>query len=286
MSNLSKSIITSASNKFAPSLLNMLGSFEKNCPNHPHIYIYDLGISSFIKKEILKFNNVSIIEIPHFVPFWRSCYTWKTYILNTPLADLNFYIDAGCQILQPLDAVFEQIEKNGYYLVSQGKEVFAKDIIPTEYIELFDIESSKLDSDIIAAGLFGFKKDDVQIKNITTHLFQAGISGLCLGFSKKDQWKNKGKNKNIFLRNCNLFRHDTTVLTLLIIKYFNNPTVQKIELFDGQKSNNPDQLIWNLRMNYNELECIMYEKLSFISNVLLRIFIQSKKLRLWAKGIK
>ena len=283
MNNLSKCIITSASNKFVPSLLNMLGSFEKNYPDHPHIYIYDLGISSFIKKDILKFKEVSIINVPHFVPFWRSCYTWKTYILNTPLADLNFYIDAGCQILRPLSEVFEKIEKNGYYLVGQGKEVFAKDITPKEYIELFEIPADKLNHEVVAAGIVGFKKNDEQIKKVTSVLYDAGVTGLSLGFSKKDLWKNKGKNKNEFLRDCLLFRHDTTLLTLFVIKYLKGATIESLDLFQGHITGDPNQLVWNLRMNYSKLDYLNTSNLSLLSRIFIYTFINAKKVKTWIR---
>jgi len=261
----------------------MLGSFEKNYPDHPHIYIYDLGISSFIKKDILKFKEVSIINVPHFVPFWRSCYTWKTYILNTPLADLNFYIDAGCQILRPLSEVFEKIEKNGYYLVGQGKEVFAKDITPKEYIELFEIPADKLNHEVVAAGIVGFKKNDEQIKKVTSVLYDAGVTGLSLGFSKKDLWKNKGKNKNEFLRDCLLFRHDTTLLTLFVIKYLKGATIESLDLFQGHITGDPNQLVWNLRMNYSKLDYLNTSKLSLLSQIFIYTFINAKKVKTWIR---
>jgi hypothetical protein len=157
MQNKSKAIITSASNKFFPSLLNMIGSMKQNYPDHPHIYVYDLGLSSFCINQLKSFENVTVLEIPRFVPFWRSCYTWKTYILKSPLADLNFYIDAGNQILKSLDGLFDKIDQNGYLLVSQGPEVSVSDITPRDYFDIFDVSHDLGNKEIIAAGIFGFK---------------------------------------------------------------------------------------------------------------------------------
>lgn len=280
--NNSRCIITSASDKYFPSLLNMLGSFKANYPDHPQIYIYDLGLSAPFKKEILKIAHVTILDIPHFVPFWRSCYTWKTYILNTPLAESNFYIDAGCQILQPLDAVFEKIEQNGYLLVSQGPEVLTYEIVPKDYSEIFDIEDRNLNSEIIAAGLFGFKKDS-SIGIVTQKLYNAGQAGLCLGFSQGELWKNKGKNRNIFIRNCLRFRHDTTLLTIFVLKYMKQAVVESIENFDGNKSGRPEQLLWNLRMNYTALEYLNILNLNIFTKIYLNLFLKAKMINLWIK---
>ncbi len=281
----SKCIITSTSNKFYPSFMNMLGSMKVNYPNHPHIYVYDLGLSPFLKKEIEQIENVSVLSVLHFVPFWRSCYTWKTYILNNPLRDLNFYIDAGCQILKPLDTIFEKIEKNGYLLVSQGNEVFVRDVTPLEYISLLDIDEGKLQNEIITAGIVGFKKDS-EITNVLKRLYDAGVSGLCLGFSEMDQWKNKGKNKNDFIRNCKLFRHDTTLLTVIVLKYLQHPIIESIENFSGSKTGNPEQLLWNLRMNYSKLEYIDIIHLSLKAKIFLNLFLKAKKINKWIKSKK
>ena len=132
---MDKAIITSASNKFFPSLINLLGSIKKNYPNHPKIFVYDLGLFWMFRKELEQIENVEVLNIPHFCKFWRSCYTWKTYILSHPLSDLNFYLDAGTQILRPLDEIFLEIEKDGYFAVSQ--EVPLSLICPLEYKSLF-----------------------------------------------------------------------------------------------------------------------------------------------------
>lgn len=264
----------------------MLGSIKVNYPNHPHIYVYDLGLSSFLKRDIRqKFENVTILDMPRFTPFWRSCYTWKTHILKSPLADANFYIDAGCQILRPLDGVFEKIEQNGYLLVSQGKEVLTRDIVPQEYADMLDFPNAKLDTEMVAAGLFGFKKNHA-IEAVTEKVYAAALCGLCLGFSQGELWKNKGKNRTAFVRNCPKFRHDTTLLTMFVLKYIEHPIIESIENFEGNKTGKPEQLIWNIRMNYSNLEHLDAVSLSFPTKIFLKTFILAKKINLRLKGIK
>lgn len=282
MKNNSKSIITSASNKFFPSLINFIESIKENYPNHPTIYVYDLGLNLILKREIEKMRNVEIIKIPHFIKYWRSCYTWKTYILNTSITDLNIYIDSGCQILKPLDELFEKVNNQDYLLVSQGSEVLMEDVTPKEYIEIFDLNNDILKKEIIAAGIFGFKKDS-KIMRVTEQLYDYGISGLCLGFSKNEQWKNKGVNRNDFIRNCRMFRHDTTVLSMIVFKYLENPKIESVEKFSGEKLNHPEQLIWNLRMNYKKLDYIKNANLNILAKIFIYLFLKAKALNYFIK---
>jgi len=280
--NTKKAIITSASNKYFPSLINFIGSIKVHYQNHPTIYVYDLGLNFLFKKEITQIEGVKILEIPKFTNHWRSCYTWKTYILNTPIADLNFYIDSGCQILKPLDEIFEKINTQGYLFVSQGKEVLMKDITPLEYLGLLDIDNEILNNEVVAAGIFGFKNNS-KIKEITSKLYDSGLSGLCLGFSKNEQWKNKGVNKNDFVRDCKMFRHDTTLLSLFIYKNQNQYIIEDIDNFSGDKDTKEGQILWNMRMNYSSLDYV-YNRYSenlivhSINRVYIFIFMILKKI--------
>ncbi len=273
-------IITSASDKFFPSLLNFLGSIDKNYPNHPDVYVYDLGLFSTFKKELESIPWVHLMEMPHFVPHWRSCYTWKTYALNTPLSELNLYLDAGCQVLQSLDPLFEKINTQGYLAVSQGPAVRIKDITPADYVERFFLPKDKLDSEIIAAGLFGFKKDPA-IKAVTEKLYQAGINKDCLGFSQAELWKNKGLNKTEFVRDCKMFRHDTTMLSIFLYANIPDLIVEPAEHFSNVKENSPTQYLWSFRMNYKNLEYLheIHKSLwSKINRVYVHLFIFLKSI--------
>lgn len=245
-------IITSASTKFFPSLINLLGSIEKNYPNHPDVYVYDIGLFFTMRKELESISWVHILDVPHFVPHWRACYTWKTHILNTPLTENNLYIDAGCQVLRSLDEIFKKIDTQGYVTVSQGSTVTIQDITPKEYINLYNLSTEDVQSQVITAGIFGFKKDSV-ITEITKRLYESGIIGLCLGFSKTELWKNTGVNKTNFIRDCKMFRHDTTMLTVLLKEKIKNAFIEPVENFSPEQHSSSTQYLWNLRLNYNRL---------------------------------
>ncbi len=227
--------------------------------------------------------NVFLRSIPHFAPHWRSCYTWKTYILNTPIADLNLYIDAGTQILKPLDELFAKIDTQSYLAVSQGSEVSIRDITPSDYITRFNISESTLDQEVIAAGIFGFKKNSL-IRDINEHLYEYGKEGLCVGFSKAELWKNKGVNKNAYIRDCKMFRHDTTLISILLRTHIPNITVEPLANFAGYNSHAPSQFMWSVRLNYTHLDYISprhihihkMNKWVYINRILVKIFILTK----------
>ncbi len=276
-------IITSASNKFFPSLLNLLGSIEKNYPNHPDVYVYNLGLFFTFKKELQKIPWIHILEIPNFVSHWRSCYTWKTYILNKPLSKNNLYIDAGCQILKSLDDLFEKIESQNYLAVSQGSDVNLRDITPKDYIQIYRLDNHTLKQQVITAGIFGFK-DNSTIKDVTEELYISGLNKLCLGFSSSELWKNKGINKNDYIRDCKIFRHDTTLISILLRTKISNINVEPINLFSS-KLESSEQYIWNFRLNYKNLNFVKYNILNkkfnlygIINRIFVYIFIFIKKI--------
>ncbi len=272
-----RALITSASDKFFPSLLNLIGSLKANYPNHPTLYVYDLGLNSIYKKQLIEL-GIELRTVPPFVDHWRSCYTWKTYILKTPLARLNFYIDAGCQILKSLDALFDSIDTQGYVLVSQGHDVLLGEVTPDSYFNIFDVDGEFKKKEVIAAGLFGFKKGHEDIEKVTHGLYDAGTMGLCLGFSKGELWKNKGKNKNLFVRDCDKFRHDTTVISLLVYKHIQNPVIESVELFSGEQTGKDSQYLWNLRMNYSNLQYASTLPLSQATRAMLWAFMKAKRI--------
>lgn len=251
---MEKCIITASSNRFFPSLLNLIGSIKANYPNHPRIYVYSLGLLPIFKKELLGMENLEIIEMPHFCSFWRSCYTWKTYIFSQPLAELNLYLDAGTQVLRPLHEIFAQIKERGYFVVTQGGVL--NTIAPSEYKQIIGLGNEFDQETYIAAGMFGFNRNAVNVQLALSQSYQAALAGLCLGWSKSERRRNHGRDKSIFVRDCELFRHDQTLLNIFLRKYLGNFYVNDVRKYGGLQSSHdhPEQLIWHLRRNYVTLD--------------------------------
>ncbi len=245
---MDKAIITSCSTKYFIRLINLLGSIKINHPSHPKIYVYDLGLLPAFRKELEKIDSVEVLKMPHFCNFWRSCFPWKTYIFAHPIAKLNFYLDAGCQVLRPLDEIFGAIDEDDYFTVDQGVEL--KNIIPKEYKDLFELDDSYDALNTVTAGIFGFKNIPY-INTILGKLHNWALAGLCLGFSPKEQWRNKGKNKNVFIRNCKMFRHDLTLLNIVLRKNIQNLKIHDFKKHGSDLSlyEHPHQLILNFHLN-------------------------------------
>ena len=251
---MERCIITACSNKFFPSVLNLIGSIKSNYPNHPKIYVYSVGLISVFKNELKKIDNVELLEMPHFCLFWKKCYTWKPYIFNNPPAELNLFLDAGNQILKPLNEIFDQIEERNYFAVSQGGKL--EEIVPQEYKKLLDFHEKYKNDVYIASGIFGFKKSNEIMKNILSKIYEEALCGLCLGYSSEEQRRNSGRDKTFFIRGCRTFRHEQTLLNIKMRNNFGDFYINSLEKYAGWKSPNedPEQLIWNLRRNYKKLE--------------------------------
>lgn len=258
-----KALITSCSNKFFPSMINLLGSIKVNYPNHPPIYIYDLGLFYTFRKELEMIEGVNVIDMPHFCPHWRACYTWKTYIFAHPVAELNFYIDAGCQVLKPLDEDFEFIEKNKLLLIDI--ETTIKDLVPTDYKVMFGADCDFDNEKTFNAGIIGFS-NETKVNIFFKRAYNCAKAGLTLGFSENSMWRNKGKNKSIFIRDCLLFRHDQTIINLMYQLYYQDKN-ENFLTYDkyhyARKNFVSDQKIWHLRTQWKELE---FTKISLLHN--------------------
>lgn len=246
-----RAIITAASNKFFPLLINFLTSIKLNYPDHPRIYVYNLGLLPIFREEIKAIENVELVAMPHFCNHWRSCYTWKTYIFSHPIARNNFYLDAGCQVLGDFGEDFDTIEREEVLLIDQGQSFGA--VVPDSYKEIFDLPESINNLETFA-GTLGFK-DTLRNKRIFGKVYNAAIAGLALGFSSNDAWRNRGKDKNIFVRDCTIFRHDLTLLNIFFRKEFEDRLiVYPVDKYHGRRLNSPLQKIWQIRLNYSYLE--------------------------------
>lgn len=217
-------------------------------PDHPPIFVYNLGLPWLFVQELENMDGVSVLPLPRFTPHWRACYTWKTYILSHPLADQNVYLDAGVQVLEPLTELFELIERDGYFFVDQGHDVTLADVTPSDFIQKYGVNASMLNTKIITAGIVGFSRSPL-VGRIMDELYQAGKDGDCLGFSRRDWWRSRGPNRTHVVRDCKAFRHDTTILSLLVRTRMPQAHVQDLSLFEGHITGRK-QYICNIRLNY------------------------------------
>ena len=156
-------IITAASEKYASSLFALIGSLNCNYPSHPPVVVYDIGLEEK-SLAFLKYAGIEVRSVPPFCEHWRRHYTWKIWCINDIQTENVIWIDAGLCVLNNLDDIIQEIDKNGYFLVKSD--------------QLLDWEASKescegcgvdysfrLGKFTFGGGLFGAKKQGI-IKNI------------------------------------------------------------------------------------------------------------------------
>ena len=115
LENKEKLIITGASQSYGPSVLALLGSLTLNWPEHPPVLVYDLGLNEEILAILLE-NHIAVRKVPPFVPHWRKHFTWKVWAWNDAPARDILWLDAGVVMLQPIDDVFDAIDRLGYFI--------------------------------------------------------------------------------------------------------------------------------------------------------------------------
>ena len=107
-------IITAASAIYGSSLLAMIGSLDRNWPEHPPLIVYDIGLDTRTL-DALKRHGIEVRLVPAFCPHWRLHFTWKIWCWHEAPADSVLWLDAGLTVLRPLDEVFTAIDAIGYF---------------------------------------------------------------------------------------------------------------------------------------------------------------------------
>jgi len=127
---------TAADSTYFKELLNLIGGIHKNNYDQlEEIAIFNLGLSQSEIDHLASIEKVSLHEVEKTHPdlltsFQRTpqgkrvpgWYAWKPVIIKQALELYPFvvYIDAGTTVLRPLDLLFKEIKKNGYFLCSCG----------------------------------------------------------------------------------------------------------------------------------------------------------------------
>jgi len=220
-----KIIISGASKSFGPSLLALLGSLTLNWPEHPPVLVYDLGLDEEILA-ILHENHINVRRVPPFVPHWRKHFTWKVWCWNDAPARDVLWLDAGVVVLQPINELFDVIDRLGYF------------INPT-YYPLSDTATDaacrgcgikpefRNNKMTFAGGVVGFRKEGVFREIIIQALKIASV-------------------EEYIQSTIPLGRHDQAILSLLVHKYIPHPIMLDAMTYAGWTSPRqvPGQKIW------------------------------------------
>jgi hypothetical protein len=246
-------------------LINFVGSVQRQSDIFDEIVVYDLGMTPFQRRLLENARGVEVRTVPPFVPHWRGGFTWKTWIWTHLEADIIVWLDAGITVLRPLTDPLEQIRERGYFVVSSG--VTADKSTPTDYYSLYDLPRGFGDRISIAGGIIGFDRSSSFYASVIEPTFHDAVLGRSLGFSEAEVAKlNWGLNEldELLVRDCEIFRHDQTLLTIHFYRSVADPVVNELDQYGGFKSphDHPEQVIWSHRRrgDYRFLPRVRYER--------------------------
>jgi hypothetical protein len=207
---------TSSDSKYFSRVINLIGSVRQYCDKSIKVRVWDLGLTD-IQKYILKSLNVEISEIPKFAKWWNVCYSWKLYVYHHSKDEIFLHLDAGNTVLTDIKNIFKNIENDDSFLIDQGQNL--RTITPLDYVDLF-YKNINLDELAFAAGNIGLNKKNPEISAAILEAYNAALDGYCLGFSESELHRDIYGLK--IKRNCAQFRHDQTIINLILRKHFKN----------------------------------------------------------------
>ncbi|MBF4470271.1 hypothetical protein [Flavobacterium sp. HJJ] len=197
---------TTSSGYFFSRTLNLIFSTIFNTKKPIKFVVWDIGLNK-VERFLLKYYDVTIIKVPEFCEFWRDCYTWKTYIYKKSKERFFLHLDSGNTVLCDIDVIFERIKEKGYFFVDQGQ--LLSQITPADYYEYYGLNKIQ-DHSVFAAGNIGFDKNNKGFLKIIDTSYDSALKGMCLGYSYGE--RNRVMKSNFIIRDCEVFRHDQTVL--------------------------------------------------------------------------
>jgi hypothetical protein len=250
---------TTSSSYFFSRTLNLIFSTRFNTTKPIKIKVWDIGLNK-IEKNILKFYDVVVIVVPDFCEFWRDCYTWKPYVYKKSEDIIFLHLDSGNTVLCDIDIVFKQIEEKGYFFVDQGQTL--SQIVPEEYYNYYGLNRNK-DYDVVAAGNIGFDKNNPEILKIIDVTYDSALKGMCLGFSYEE--RNRSTTNDFIVRDCQVFRHDQTVLNCCLRTVFLDIDILPHSIYSAV-NRMPDVKILNQRKLSYEF---FFKKINFIRLIVL-----------------
>jgi hypothetical protein len=150
-------IVTAASQKYAGSLLALIGSIRANWRHDLQIHVYNLGLSEETLRQLRVLPRVVLKTVPAFCPHWRLHYAWKLWILKNAESDNVLWLDAGIFVLKPLDNVERCIRANGLFLVPNYQDLAVE--APPAAVYSCDLTYAEISGrSSITANILGFDK--------------------------------------------------------------------------------------------------------------------------------
>lgn len=261
---MSTVLASAADARYGKWLVNLVGSVQRRSDLFDSIVVYDLGLTPFQRWLLEHARGVDVRTVPPFAPHWRQGRTWKTWIWTHVDADTVVWLDAGVTVLRPLTDFLAQTQERGYFVVSQG--VHAGACTPSDYYELYDLPAGFADRMSVASGILAFRRASAFYADVIQPTFADALLGRSLGFSKAELPRlNRGLDRldEAIVRDCLLFRHEQTLLTIHLYRSTPDPHVNDLYKYGGFRSphDHPEQVIWSHRRSgdYRFLPRVRYE---------------------------
>lgn len=280
------SLVTACDDRYAAYALNLLGSLAEQIHYFSEVIVVDLGMSSFYRFAFENISGVKIKKLDRFCPHYRVCWSWKTWAYLVGKGDVVLYLDAGSEVVGDLGNIIDAIKKDGYFIVSQVGTLpnghYIEDIIPHSYYKEYGLSQSRLKGkSVVAAGILGFQRGGEFYKKVILPMHEEIVKGKNLGWSQEELYRNRGIHfqQNPKIWDCKYFRHDQTILNIMIRKTYTKPIIQPMERYAALVAQ-PDQIILNKR---RENGCDQISKVSYnrriIIHRILAIYIRVTKRR-------
>jgi FkbM family methyltransferase len=242
-------VVIAADKGYFQYALNLIGSVQTNSDIFDVIFVYDLGLTRSQRRLLEGVSKVEVRDVQPFVSHWRQCWSWKPWVWADAPAETVLYLDAGLTVLRSLSPIMEQIDELGYFVVSEDVEVGLT--IPSDFYRLYAIPKNIDKRDCIAGGVIGFRRDTNFYENVVVPTLEDVRLGRNLGWSEgESKWRNTGINRldDPPMRDCEIFRHDQTLLNIHFYKKIKDPRVTPIDRFSWRSPYaHPAQLIWHHR---------------------------------------
>jgi hypothetical protein len=268
MTSYRRTLNTSCDSRYFSRAVNLINSVRKYSSEKIKIRVWDIGLHSF---QIYFLNSIGIevVKVPAFVSHWNLCYTWKIYVLNNIPEEIVLHLDAGNTLKTDIADIFKIIESDGFFFVDQGVEL--SKITPVRYMDF--INKDMLQRPVFACGNIGFRRSN-NLSDILGEAYHFALRGYCLGYSKKE-YPVVGKIK-LPLRNCEIFRHDQTLLNVLIYNSNLNFVLLDHEVYSCRHEGH-DSLIFNNRNRSYKYVCLQQGYKVFFYLLLIDFFYKAEE---------
>jgi hypothetical protein len=250
MSNI---IVTTANSLFYYSVLTLINSIHKHSFNLiDKIIVFNLGLCQEEINRLKKIKKVSVVNYPdnardlHSKFLEPKQYVYKVYCLKnaSSFGSNILWLDAGIMALEPIDEIFNTIEKEHIFLV--GDVHLNKSYTHKECIRIMNASEEELAAKQLSAGIIGYKVNG-NFQKFVDEAYKFSLIEGCVDGGNEDH------------------RHDQSVFSILAARY--KIKTQSIDTYgywtnltrDINSARQCGAILFVHRRSYHEVANIVYD---------------------------